>query len=247
MNGLQKKAGPLPVWAWALLAGGSIGAIILIKKSKAAGTGEPESLSGQAGQAIPMEGSGGGGGAGASEIAGAKAENELLREALRESGGHGGALGQGISEVLEAREGLRALGLIPPESTTRTNASSESASAHKNAQGKFPLKSSRGDYRAGTYLGKSVHIYQHPVRGGVGPKGNMIVLGGPTKPTHAAQGDHSGAPSIVAQKPQPAAPAFTLKSSRGDYRPVTYRGKAAHEYAHAVAGGVGPRKNLIIA
>jgi hypothetical protein len=214
---VKRKLGPLPVWAWALIAGGGIGAFMLYRKAHAASSpGEAVPTPELAGQALPLEGGGGGGGApvggaGATELLGAKDEAELLRQELAFATEHSttvnqSGLGSGISEVKEAVEGLRELGLFPagggatPTPSSGGSAPGEGNAAVKAATGKgksFPLSSSRGQYRATTYKGHAAHEYSHAVANGVGKLKNIIVLGGPAKAGHAVAGSHL--PASVAE------------------------------------------------
>lgn len=52
-EGLQKKIGPLPLWAWALIMGGVIGGVILLRKGSNTGTDGQEVGTDTSGQIFP--------------------------------------------------------------------------------------------------------------------------------------------------------------------------------------------------
>lgn len=212
---LKKKVGPLPAWAWAMILGGGIGAYLLLHKKPA--TSAETALPELGAQALPLEGGGGAGAGAAGSLEAAEAKNSAELEALRQqvaagTGAPTGGLGAGIGEVIQAREALEALGLSVGSPGARTEAASASGSPVKAATGKgpgYPLSSSRGHYRDVTYKGHAAHAYAHRVAGGVGPGGNIIVLGGPAKVTHAAPGSHvpahaSKPPAHHHARPKPA-------------------------------------------
>lgn len=268
---MNKKLGPLPTWAWALIAGGGIGAILLIRHLKATKTeGEPTpELAAQMAPGVSEAQGGGGSGGGSvgsleSEVAKQSAQAELLRQEINfltehppGAGQSQGILGNGFQEIREAKEGLEQLGLIPAASQTNSTPSSEAKGPSKGVAA-FPLQSGRGEYREGTYKGHAAHIYSKPVKNGVGPGRNIIVIGGPGKRTHGVKGSHAPAavsapppPSVVAT-PAPAAAASLPTATplkwgpHGWYSDTTYKGKRAHSYTTAFSGGVGPHHNLVI-
>jgi len=207
---MKEKYGPLPLWGWIVLAGGTIGVVILVKKGKGTTGTTGEVIPEVAAQAIPGGESGAGGGgtaaAGSLEAQEAKQSEELNQLRGEVAGEHNsvtsGGLGAGIGEVIQAKEALEALGLIRPLQGGPTEPSSQGKTPIKEATGKspaFPLTSARGKYREGTFGGHTVHEYEHAVAGGVGPLKNKIVIGGPAKVTHAAAGSH--APAHVSKPP----------------------------------------------
>jgi hypothetical protein len=240
---MKEKMGPLPMWMWVLLAGGTIGMVVLVKKAKGTTGTTGEVIPEVAAQAVPGGESGSAGGgtsaAGTLEAQEAKESEEISRLRGEVEGEHTATtntgLGAGIGEVIQAKEALEALGLVRPLQGGTTEPSSQGKSPVKQATGKEPSQgiSARGTYREGTFRGMAVHIYDKAVQGGVGPLKNMIVLGGPAKVTHAAAGSHAPAhaskppahhtaPKPTAKRPKPAAhpPARTVPAHAAPSHPA---------------------------
>lgn len=102
------------------------------------------------------------------------------------------------------------------------------ATAHVNNQPGNPRAGE--EYKTVTINGKTTHEYDQKVPGGVGPNGNLVIVSASRSPSQP--------PAVNQQTGNPR--------EGQTYKTVTYKGKKAHEYTHAVKGGVGPEKNLII-
>lgn len=240
---VKKKIGPLPAYAWALILGGTIGVVLLVKKGKATTGTTGEVIPELAAQATPSSGGGEGGGGAAGSLEAAEAKDSAELEALRNQitaqapangTGSSGGLGAGIGEVIEAREALEALGLSVGNPQHNTEESSSGKSAVKKATGKGaanPLTSQRGKYHTGTFKGHAAHIYATAVHGGVGPKKNIVVLGGPAKVTHAAAGSH--VPAHVSKPP-----AHHTAAKPAAKAPAKRPAPASHPAAHAAPAPV---------
>jgi hypothetical protein len=196
-HALTKKAGPLPVWGWALLGGGGLGLLILTKKGKtSAGVTETP------------------------EEAAKKQQLEELVQGLQNAASAGGVTGGATSpspsptpttpEAQKAATPEPAASapapVIAPVETPApatpappplASASTAPAAAHPSSP--FNLISHQAGnprsgitYRLGTFQGMAAHIYSKAVPGGVGPNRNAIVLNAGKK-THAKKGAHQHA------------------------------------------------------
>ncbi len=239
----KRKIGPLPAYAWALILGGSLGAYLLVKKGKASTGTTGEVVPELAGQALPGSEAAGGGGAGAAgSLEAAEAKDSSAIEALQQqiasehTNTAPGGLGAGIGEVIQAREALEALGLQVGSPQHNTEPASAAHSAVKAATGKgpgFPLTSSRGKYRTTMFKGHTAHEYASAVTGGVGPRRNLIVLGGPAKAGHAQRGSH--APAHVSKPPA------HHTAAKPRTRPAEHAAPAAHRAPARPAPKPAPR------
>jgi len=199
---LSKKLGPLPVWAWALLAGGTVGVVILTKRAKAKapaqGEAVPEHLS------IPgIEGAGGGLGGGVNP------EVKTPETAPSNNTSPGPTTATPVSEFLTTEHELLEGGWERHSPAPAASAAPAVSAALTHAKGGKP---GRGGvpYRSAPFKGHAAHIYARAVPGGVGPGKNVIVLRGPAKVTHAKPGSHAPAthkPHVMAHhtpgKPKP--------------------------------------------
>jgi hypothetical protein len=236
MNALKKKAGPLPVWAWLTLAGGTIGVVLLVKrgKGKPAGEGEvPQTVGGgAAGPEVSGSGSGGGTAAPGEETKTPSPDGFVSQPTV---GYEAGGFAREANDVREGAEALEALGIVAP----RPGASSSPA-----AGAGTPATAAAGNPRAGlpfkttTIHGQQAHEYEHSVPGGVGPGKRFVVIGGPAKRTHAAKGSH--APAHARGKAAPKHP------TRSTHKPAPRHAPAKPPAAHRGAGvggtGIGSAK-----
>ena len=186
---LTKKVGPLPVWGWALIAGGGLGALILAKraKAKAATTPEgtepiPQTLEGALAGTGSAGGAGGGGELGAGGVPGGEAKSNP------EASPAPHVEGTPVEQFLATEHELEAGGWQPPHTSPTGSAAPATSAALSHSKGGSPRAGV--PFKAGKYKGLAAHIYAKAVPGGVGPGKNVIVLGGPAKKTHQKAGSH---------------------------------------------------------
>jgi hypothetical protein len=184
---LKRKVGPLPLWAWIAIAGGSIGAIVLIKKGKKPATESepiPSSLASPFGPGVGAEGGGAGGGVGAGE--GVKTPEPTLQPIVTE-----GPQRAPVSEFLATEHELEEGGWHRGQAPTGSQAPATSQALHA-ANGGHPNPRAGIKFKTTTYRGHRAHEYPHKVPGGVGPGGRFIVVG-VGKKTHSAKPKHEPA------------------------------------------------------
>jgi hypothetical protein len=224
-----------------LIAGGAVTVLMLLlvlRKKTAApaseantATSEPLNLPSE----HAPEGSGGGGSSGGS--AGTPGEfgqigTQLSQQLAAQNAEQQNAFGALINALSGYNNSLPGAG-EPAQAPTQTRTPLAGASLIKNEQPGSPRK---GDpYKNATLNGKPAHEYTKAVPHGVGPGNRFIVL----------PSTHSGSTG--------AAPAPAIKNAdRGnprkgqDFTKGTYKGKPVHVYTHAVKGGVGTRRNMIV-
>jgi hypothetical protein len=223
-HALTKKAGPLPVWGWVVLAGGGLGLIILVKKGKTpSSTGTSES------EAEALK----------------KKELEELVQGVENAGSAGGT--QANTPVTPEAQRAATLEALPQQTTAPVEtpapatveppplSSASQPTPHPATQkaaqygvrnmGVTTLSGKRGpEYRAGTYKGMAAHIYDAAVHGGVGPGKNIVVLNAGKK-THAKKGEHQ--PAHVKDK-TPARNHVTTRTPRAPkiVKPAKAKAKA---------------------
>jgi hypothetical protein len=203
---LGKKVGPLPLGAWLLIAGGSLGLLILIEKSKtktasATGTTETEAEALKKKEleeevqgiesGLPAQGgttgSGGGGSAGNTPEA-----NTPVTPATPPPAAEATPAQSAANPVETPKENTPA-----PAPVTVKSAAKQFGPRNMNIETVSPLTGKGtgkvgAEYTVAKYKGMAAHAYDTAVKGGVGPGKNIIVLNG-SKKTHAAQGKHEPA------------------------------------------------------
>lgn len=211
MPDLTRKAGPLPVWGWIVLAGGGLGIVLLVKHSKGGAPTEgepiPESLvmPGQGDTGVGTVGAGGG--ESKEPLAGEHTQGQVEPVRLNEGS---------LQSVLSGLSELEAAGYHKTVAGEREGSNAaQTAASLQHSKGGNPRAGI--PFKPGTYKGHAAHIYSRPVTGGVGPGHNVIVVPGPGKKTHAKKGQHQPA-HTKAQHPAAAhhaAPKRTPAKAKG--------------------------------
>ncbi len=108
-----------------------------------------------------------------------QAENEGLQALAQSNQTQFNSLGTSLSQLIST--GLSATPTATsaspgpaPATTTPGRSPSQPPGVQRNTQSNNPREGL--NYSSGTYKGKSAHIYQQAVPGGVGPKKNIIIL-----------------------------------------------------------------------
>lgn len=227
---LTKKAGPLPVWAWGLIFGGTIGAVLLVKKGKTAKPAEaeiPQTVAGGSGGPEVLGGAGSGSGGGTVAAGGETKSPSPEGLATQPTIGYeAGGFAREANDVLEGAEALQRLGLLrAPAPGANTSSAQAPAAARARATGGNPRAGL--PFKNATIHGQHAHEYEHRVPGGVGPGGRFIVLAGPAKKTHAAKPSH--APPHAKGKAQPKHP------TRSTHQPAAHHAPAK-PLSHGASG-----------
>jgi hypothetical protein len=184
---LQRKVGPLPLWAWIALGGGTLGVIVLVKKSKGSKASTesepiPSSLASPFGPEAAGVGGGGSGGLTAPPEAKTPEPLTLTATAPIER--------TPVSEFLQTLAeleggGFTRAGAAPTGSSAPATSAALSAARGGNPRAGKPFKVS-------TYKGMRAHEYRSAVPGGVGPGHRFVIL--PVgKKNHAAKPNHAPA------------------------------------------------------
>lgn len=219
---LKKKVGPLPLYGWLIIGGGTLGIIFLWSKSKATAkktalTPEQEANEAKRQQLEEIV-------QGLENAASAGTNTPSAETGRAAPEPAPSASGPAIAPVETPAPATTAAPAVSSKSKVPARAAVRKPEYGKRNMNIETLSGKRGpEYRTGKYKGLPAHIYDAAVKGGVGPHKNIIVLNA-TKKTHAAPGKHEPA---AAKDHTPTRHHVTTRTPRKPPTPSEPKAKAA--------------------